>query len=163
MIAPRTSAMPVRGAIVVFTLLLALAAPSPASSQVAVFPVRDLTFGTLRAGVSERVSPLDPARRAEIELVGAGNVVLTFGLPTEMVGASGQRLPLQFGKADAEIEFLGSGKAQSFDPTKPKTVNIKKGDGGARVYLGGSALPTLGQPPGRYHATITLQVVTPGT
>lgn len=161
--APRTAATPIRGAVVFLLLALAALAPRPAASQVSVFPTQDLSFGILRAGVADQVDPLDPARRGEIELLGTGHVVITFGLPTEMVSPTGQRLPLQFDKGDAEIEIKGSGKTQSFDPTKSKSVNIKKNEGGARIYLGGLAMPTATQPPGRYRATITLQVVAPGT
>lgn len=148
-----------------YALVVSLAATAPGTllAQVAVFPVQDLSFGTLRAGSAEQVDPADPMRRAEIEMVGSGNVVITFGLPTEMVSIAGHRLPLQFVKGDAEIEMKGTGRDRDFDPNKPKSIKIKDKEGGARLYLGGLALPTLSQPPGRYRATITVQVVTPGT
>ena len=157
MIAHRAAATLARCAIMVFLMTADLGA------QVAVFPVQDLSFGTLRAGASEVVDPLDRVRRAEIELVGSGNVVITFGLPTEMVSTTGHRLPLQFARGDAELEIKNSGKDRSWDPNKSKNIKIKPKEGGARLYLGGLALPTATQPPGRYSATITVQVVTPGT
>jgi hypothetical protein len=143
--------------------VLAFLFGTPAAAQVAVFPVQDLSFGILRPGSPEQVATEDPMRRAEIELIGTGNVTITFGLPSEMVSVSGSRLPLQFTKGDAEIEMRGSGKDKDFDPTKSKTIKIKNKEGGARIYLGGLAFPTSKQPPGRYRATITVQVVTPGT
>ncbi len=159
--AHRITATLVRCALVVS--LAAAAAPGALRAQVAVFPLQGLSFGTLRAGSAEQVVTGDPVRRAELELIGSGDVVITFGLPTEMVNVAGHRLPLQFVKGDAEIEMKGTGRDRDFDPHKPKSIKIKDKEGGARLYLGGLALPTISQPPGRYRATITIQVVTPGT
>jgi hypothetical protein len=161
----RTRATQGRGAIVVFALsaLLPLLAPAPLQAQVAVFPVQNLSFGTIRAGMPEYVAPDDVARRAELELVGSGKVVITIALPAEMVSAGGHRVPLSFDRADALFVDRGGGKDRTFDPTRPSTFNIKASDGGGTVCLGGTALPDASQPPGRYTATITVQVVTPGT
>jgi hypothetical protein len=161
----RTTATQGRSAIVVFALsaLLPLLAPSALPAQVAVFPVQNLSFGTIRAGMPEYVAPDDVARRAELELVGSGRVVITIALPTEMVSAGGHHVPLLFDHGDATFADRGGGKERSFDPNKSANFNIKASDGGGTICLGGMALPDASQPPGRYTATITVQVVTPGT
>ena len=161
--AHRTAATPARCAIMVVSLVAALLAPGALHAQIAVFPVQNLSFGTLRPGAAELVDTDDPVRRAEFELVGSGNVVVSVALPTEMVSASGARLSLSFSKKDAALEERGSGKVKSFDPHKSRHFNIKDRDGGARIYLGGMALPDASQPPGRYTATVVIQIVAAGT
>ena len=61
------------------------------------------------------------------------------------------------------MELEGGKQDKTFDPTKPYSFKIHPKDGGGTIYLGGMALPDASQPPGRYTATITVQVVTPGT
>jgi hypothetical protein len=86
MIAPRTSATPARGAIVVFTLLLALAAPEAATAQVAsgapvataqILPppvtgngVQGLEFGTVALGETVDVPPGAAAPGATVASAG---------------------------------------------------------------------------------------------
>jgi hypothetical protein len=160
----------VRRAIVVFASALAsalawpgLLAPARLHAQVAVFPIQNLRFGTLRAGMPEYVDADDVARRAELQIVGSGRVVVTFALPAEMTSVGGHRVPLEFRKGDAMLVTRDGDRDQDFDPNKPKQFNIKPGDGGGTLCLGGTALPDASQPPGRYTAMITIQVVTPGT
>ncbi len=143
--------------------VLAGLAPGVLGGQVAVLPLQNLSFGTLRAGVGTVVDPSDPTRRAEIELVGAGEVVITFHLPRALLNSGGRELPLHFGRGDAVLELKGSGRRFPFDPTKPRNIRIRRPEGGARVYLGGTARPDPAQPPGEYRATIVLQIVAPGT
>lgn len=160
----RREATQARGALmVVFLLLAALAAPAALHGQVALFPVQNLSFGQMRPGAAELVDVGDAVRRGELELVGDGHVVITLGLPTEMVSIDGHRLPLSFSNGDATVEMRTSGKTQSFDPGRPKNLNIHRKEGGARLYLGGMALPDAAQPAGSYTATITVQVVAAGT
>jgi len=165
MTAHRTRATQGRSAIVVFALSSLLLAPAPLAAQVALFPVQNLSFGTIRAGMPEHVSPDDVARRAELELVGSGVVVITIALPADMVSAGGHRLPLLFERGDGLFLARGPGRGQdrTFDPNKPRNFHINASEGGGTVCLGGTALPDASQPPGRYTATITVQVVTPGT
>jgi hypothetical protein len=138
-------------------------ATAPAAAQIAVFPVQNLAFGDLRAGQAELVSPDDQARRGEFEIVGTGRVTITLVLPAEMVSPSGKRLPLRFDKDDISLEFAETGRDRSFDPKKPHNINIKKKEGAVSMYVGGLALPTATQPPGRYSAAMSIQVVAPGT
>jgi hypothetical protein len=111
----------------------------------------------------EYVDADDVARRAELQIVGSGRVVVTFALPAEMTSPSGHRVPLEFQKGDAMLLTRAGDREQDFDPNKPKHFNIKDSDGGGTLCLGGMALPDASQPPGRYTAMITIQVVTPGT
>ncbi len=163
MSAPRTAATLARVALMVVSFVLAPAANGALHAQVALFPVQNLSFGNLRPGAPELVGADDAVRRAELELVGDGTVVITVGLPTEMVNMDGARLPLSFSRGDAVIEMRDSGKDKSFDPNKPKQIKIKQKEGGARIYLGGMALPDASQPPGHYTATVTIQIVAAGT
>ena len=163
MSAHRTATTLARCALVIVAFVVSALAPAALDAQVFLFPVQDLRFGNLRPGMAELVDPDDAVRRGELELVGDGTVVISIGLPTEMVSVGGHRLPLSFDKKDAVLEMRDSGKDKDFDPTKPKKIKIKAKDGGARILLGGMALPDASQPPGRYTATITVQIVTAGT
>jgi hypothetical protein len=139
-------------------LLVGLLA-TPVEGQIAVLPVQNLSFGQLRAGQAELVSPDDRARRGEFEIVGSGRVTITLILPTQMVSAGGSSLPLSFGKDDVTLEFAETGRDRTFNPSKPHSVNIKKKEGGASLHIGGLALPAASQPPGHYGATLTIQIV----
>jgi hypothetical protein len=154
-----------RRAIVVFVLacLLPLAIPRTLLAQVAIFPIQNLTFGTLRPGMPEYVDADDVARRAELQIVGSGRVVLTFALPAEMTSVGGHRVPLEFQKGDAMLVTRDGAREQDFDPAKPKHFTITDRDGGGTLCIGGMALPDASSAPGRYTAMITIQVVTPGT
>lgn len=140
--------------------LLGLLAPPAAAQRLAltVLPVQELRFGTLTPGAGTVVSPLDAARRATVEVVGAGSVTVTFGLPAGMT-AGDRILPLRFGPGDGRITFPRSGRVIEFDPTAPVTFHIPPGVGGAYLHLGGTAQPGTRQPPGAYTATITVNVV----
>ncbi len=154
----------VRRAIVVFALALLLPfVPARLHAQVAIFPIQNLTFGTLRPGMPEYVAADDVARRAELQIVGSGRVVVTFALPAQMTSPSGHRVALEFRKGDAMLVTRAGDREKHFDPNKPKHFTIKDRDGGGTLCIGGMALPDASQPPGRYTAMITIQVVTPGT
>lgn len=143
-------------------LLALFAGPCPALAQgtVSVLPVQGLRFGTLSTGIPTVVSPLDGSRRASIELVGSGQVTITFELPPGLrAGEGGPLLPLRFGAADGRVTFPRSGTSLVFDPQSPVSFGIPPGSGGATVWLGGSAEPGPRQAPGTYEAAITVSVV----
>jgi len=144
-------------------LLALLTGPCPALAQgtVSVLPVQGLRFGTLSTGIPTVVSPLDGSHRASIELVGAGQVTVTFELPAGLraAGPGGPLLPLRFGAADGRVTFPRSGASLVFDPQAPVSFSIPPGSGGATVWLGGSAEPGPRQAPGTYEAAITVSVV----
>lgn len=142
------------------TFLLGAAA---LAGQVSVFPVQDLSFGPLRPGVDERVTTDDAQRRAELEVLGTGKLVLTLGLPAELVSVAGHRIPLDFANQDAQVVFRASGKSHSFNPRNPTNLNVKDSEGGLSIFLGGLASPALTTPPGSYTAKIVVQVAAPGT
>jgi len=146
-------------------LLAALASlivgPCPALAQgtVSVLPVQGLRFGVLSSGIPTVISPLDGSRRATIELVGAGQVSVSFELPPALRAGGDAALPLRFGPADGRVTFPGSGRVLVFDPSRPVSFTIPPGSGGATVYLGASAEPGTRQPPGAYTGGITVTVV----
>jgi hypothetical protein len=139
---------------------LALPGPCPAQSRgtVSALPVQGLGFGVLAAGIPSPVGPEDAARRAVVELVGSGQVTLTFALPAGLTEPGGAVLPLRFGATDGRIVFPRSSRIIEFDPAAPVTFSIPPGIGGARVFLGGTAEPDARQPPGSYAGTITVHV-----
>ena len=163
--AKRTGYRPLRtrpGAWLASALLAVAASPCVARAQaaVSVLPVQGLRFGTLATGIPTVVSPLDGAHRASIELLGAGQVSVTFELPPGLTaGGGGPLLPLRFGGTDGRVTFPRSGSMLIFDPAAPVSFTIPPDAGGATVWLGGSAEPGPRQAPGAYSASITVNVV----
>jgi hypothetical protein len=153
-----------RRIVLAFAAALGLAAgagPAPAAAQqsVAVVPVQGLQFGPLMPGIPTDVSPVDRERRASLELVGGGHVTVTLQLPDALVSTASARLPLLFPPGSARIVFAKSGRTIDFDPLAPVSFNLPPGQGGATLYLGGSARPAATQPPGTYTGSITARVV----
>jgi hypothetical protein len=145
--------------------LLLVASPGAAQSRggVQAIPVQGLRFGLLSAGAPSVVSSLDAERRAVLELAGGGHVTVTFELPAGLTSRGGAVLPLRFGPGDGRIVFARSSREIVFDPNQPVSFNLPQGLGSATVYLGGSAQPAPGQPPGEYTAAITVFLVVANT
>ena len=153
-------------------LLLALAgcfcgggayAQAPASAGVDAVPAQGLSFGPLIPGVPEAIAVTDAARRAEIVLNGNGSLDVTLVLPKAMVSPTGARLPLLFTARDGALMRNLSASLLPFDPLSTGRVRLDASQGPARLLLGGTALPTRGQPAGRYTATILVVITNPGT
>lgn len=138
--------------------------PWAASGQLTIFPVQDLGFGQLQAGVPEVVLPTDAARRAELQVfAGKGAYTLSIVLPSQMSSLGGAVLPLLFGSTDGILTLPRGNQERAFDPSQPYGFRLTPRDGSAIIYLGGTAAPALGQPPGLYTATITVMVSNTGT
>ncbi len=140
-----------------------LFAPVAASAQLSVFPVQDLAFGQLQAGISSTITVDDAARRAEFDIRGSGTYTLNVILPTQMVSSQGKLLPLSFNSTSGRYRWPRLGWNFNFDPATPTTVWIPFWETGVTVYLGGTASPGANQPPGLYTATITVQISNSGT
>ena len=144
-------------------LLCAMATlPSAAQAQV-VASSQPLNFGPLVAGVTEIVTSTDAARRADITIQGTSNATasLTVVLPTALTAPTGATVPLQFQPGDVIFEPpVGQG---------PTTVNLQGTTSirlhrtrEGRLYIGGRALPAVGQRAGAYSATIVVIVAPTG-
>jgi hypothetical protein len=135
-----------------------------ASGQLAVIPAQGLTFGSLTPGVALTVTVTDAARRAELTISQSGTFVLTFLLPANLVSVDGRTMPISFGATSARAVWgSGRGPVRDFDPRIPYPLTLPNPARGARVYLGGTASPSLTQAPGNYTATIQMIVVNAGT
>jgi len=149
-------------------LLMLLALPARAHGQAGQPPQvqgrRNLDFGVMVAGVPSVVART-AGGAAQFDLRGRDGqrALVTFTLPSEMLGPGGAAIPLAFGGADAGYaEEQGNQALQvAFDPRVPYTLTFRnRGTGNAparsSVYLGGRAAPPLSGVPGTYTATITL-------
>lgn len=141
--------------------LLAVALAIPTRAQVIVAPQQNLQFGLLTPGVPVSVAPTDATRRAALTITARGRFYLSFTLPAELVAAGGQTVALQFTSGDGLVEIRH--KQEWFDPNAGTTIHINPADLQADIYLGGTAVPTTGQPAGYYQATIVMIVVQTGT
>lgn len=139
--------------------LLSTLAATPAGAQVAAsLMVSGLEFGVLMPGVTTQVAPTDAARRAEVLVTGTGNVDFRFVLPTVLTSADGTPLPLRFVNGDAGVTEGNRLHTDPFDPNVTYRLKLNGNNATARVFLGGSAVPTSAQPAGSYSATVSLVI-----
>jgi hypothetical protein len=146
---------------------LALGAPPGAHAQGRPLnPIgrQTLDFGALLPGARVTVSRLDPANAGQFEVRGQRftEVELVLTLPSAMISARGAPLPLEFGPADGGVSNSPAiTTSTAFDPRVPLRW-ILPNNGRAYVFLGGSAVPGVNQPGGRYTGTIVLTVAYTG-
>lgn len=136
---------------------------SGAGAQPALFPQQDLTFGTLTPGTPRVVTTNDVANRAEVELVGSGNITIEVVVPASLVSAGGKTLPLSFGAADGLLQYKKSSQSLVFQPGTQVSFNMPPGIGGGFIRVGGTATPSSSQAPGVYIGTLTVRILSPGT
>jgi hypothetical protein len=145
------------GRLIAWVLPIVMAAAVQA--QVAVLPVQALRFGEVTSAVKAAVSPTDAASRLEVHLLGSGEITVVFDLPGSLSSADGRALHLRFGPGDGLVALGGSTALVPFDPSMPLSLYIPAASGGARIYLGGTAIAPRDQPPGNYSAPITVRVI----
>ena len=148
-------------------LVLGLAGSAEAWAQppvpvrpLAVRGLRTLQFGDVVAGVARSVAPLDAGRAGAWVIRGESRaeVVLTIDLPQELQGPGGAALPIDFNNTDAAYVLgRGTNRIFIFDPHGAYVSNLR-GNGRARVYLGGTVRPSFTQSAGLYQAPVTLTV-----
>jgi len=122
--------------------------------------IHNLTFGAVFPGVPRVISRTDPANAGQFDVGQAkfANILLTFTLPSVMVGPAGATMPLVFGANDAGYSSPETITSQvGFDPRLPFSTALDK-NGRAAVFIGGRAQPLASQRAGAYSATITLTV-----
>jgi hypothetical protein len=140
-----------------------LLVPAGLAGQLSLFPVQDLAFGQLQAGLSGVVLPTDATRRAELEIfAGRGEYSISLGLPGQLTSAGGAAVPLVFAATDGVLIIPRRNRLTTFNPAQPYSFRLNRNDGNALIYLGGTAAPALAQPPGVYTATITVMVTNTG-
>ena len=148
-------------------VLFALAAlvtslcPRAAAAQVLVTSDQNLTFGQVTPGVPMQVAPTDITRRAALSVSGRGRYRVTFVLPTQLNGPSGQQIPVTFGATDGRVEIRN--RVETFSPATGHEFRINPSDETAQIYLGGRATPVTGTRAGTYTATIVMTIVQTGT
>jgi hypothetical protein len=155
-----------RRAWILLAALFSLILPSVLGAQqpISVQPRRDLSFGDVIAGFPTTVSRLDNANSGWYEIRGErqAEVVLTFALPSDLVGILGATLPIEFGANDGGVASVPApGSQVGFDPRVPLTRELSA-SGRAFVWLGGTVRPATNQASGLYQAPVTLTVAYTG-
>ncbi len=141
-------------------IVLWTAAPEARGQNITV--TNNLVFGNVFPGIPKSVPKTDAGAAAEFFVSGvAGNEVsVEFALPTYM-NAAGLSMQLVFSQTDCAMDSSatpsqGSPGYNNLDPWHPMTYRL--GSTGLTIWLGGTAIPKLNQPPGSYSATIVLTV-----
>lgn len=135
--------------------------PVSARAQV-VASMQPLNFGPLIGGVVEVVPPTDAARRGDISIQGTSNASasLSLVLPTALEAPDGATVPLQFLAGDLTYQQPAGGLV-TVNVDGSTTIRLHRTRPG-RLYIGGRALPAVGQTAGVYSATIVVVVAPAG-
>jgi hypothetical protein len=120
-----------------------------------------VSFGRLAPGSPASVAPTDITGRGELRIQGEGTFAVVFTLPSALDGPDGARIPLVFAPGDGLWQIRN--RTVRFDPAQSFTIKLNPNAEEARIFLGGTALPALGQPAGRYTATVTVMTALTGT
>lgn len=121
---------------------------------------QDLDFGVVFLGMPNTVSRFDAGRSGQFVVDGAktAQVRVDFVLPTNLVSALGDQIPLVFGAGDGGYSTTPSIKrSQAFDPVAPLITTLHR-NGRLYLFLGGTANPAAQQRAGLYSATISVTV-----
>ncbi|MES3034990.1 MAG: hypothetical protein V4813_13410 [Gemmatimonadota bacterium] len=128
-----------------------------------VRPMQNLTFGLLLPGVPTTVDAAQVSQSAQIEVraIRGASLEVRFTLPTVMTGA-GTTLPLSFSSTSGGAAPTSSPASMSrFDPNYAARFTFLT-TARATFFLGGRALPRIGQPPGSYTATVVMTITNLG-
>jgi len=144
-------------------MCLLLLARRAEGQTLSVRPIQDLSFGFLLAGVPTSIAPNDFTRSGQVELTAplGTSFEIRYTLPTAMSGV-GTTLPLAFGSTSVGAAPSSSpASMQFFDPANALRFQLTTS---ARVtfFLGGQAIPSLGQPVGTYSAPIVITITNLG-
>ncbi len=143
---------------------------TPARAQVLAgtlifLTLRDLQFGALTPGTPKTVVPASPdAGYFQVEGERNQQVSLAFTLPTRLDRfGGGGTIPVAFGPASAVVNRLfqapSGGGSTTFNPAAGTTSRFGPTPRPhLHVYLGGTASPGAGVPPGLYTAPVVLTV-----
>ncbi len=149
--------------LVVISAFLLLAASCPAQT---ITLNNDLIFGNVFPGIPMTITKYSVGSAAEFHVAGTSGaeISIQFALPTYMHG-SGFNIEMIFFETDCSIDTLASPSQTSplFDNLNPWTTLVYRlGSAGLTLWLGGTAIPKVVQPPGSYTATIVLTVAYTG-
>lgn len=143
---------------------------TPARAQVLAgtlifLTLRDLQFGALTPGTPKTVVPTSPdAGYFQVEGERNQQVSLAFTLPTQLDRfGGGGTIPVGFGPGSAVVNRLfqapGGAGSTTFNPAAGTTSRFGPTPRPhIHVYLGGTASPGAGVPPGLYTAPVVLTV-----
>lgn len=145
------------------TLFFLIAAGSKAQN---ITINNDLVFGDMFPGVPKTISKYTAGAAAEFNVRGTNGaeVSIQFTLPTKMtkIGVSIQMI---FFNTDCSIDTRPNPNQASplHDNLNPWQTHLYRiGPQGITIYLGGTVVPRIVQPPGAYTADITLTVAYTG-
>lgn len=148
---------------IIVAAFLFMAASCPAQT---ITLNNDLVFGSVLPGIPKTITKYSVGSAAEFHIAGTSGseISIQFALPTYM-HASGFNIEMIFFDTDCSIDSLPSPDqtAPLFDNLNPWTTLLYRlGSGGLTIWLGGTAVPKVVQPPGSYTATIVLTVAYTG-
>lgn len=126
---------------------------------------RDLTFGTVLAGIPASVSTADVRYSGLFEIHGSKHetVRVEILLPSVLISATGAEMPMSFGPGDGNAATdRGRFRGIPFDPRQPLVATLGA-NGKLYIRLGGTASPMRAQPDGTYRAAVTLSIFNLGS
>jgi len=151
--------------LLVSTLLAWLLFPGSSTGQ-NPSKINDLLFDNVFPGIPKTVSKYTSGKAAEFLVTGnAGDEVLVdFTLPRYM-SKDGFNMQIVFTDTDCSMDSSSTPDQSNpgndnLDPWE--TITYMLGSGGLSIWLGGTLVPGLGQPPGAYSAIVELTITPTG-
>jgi hypothetical protein len=127
----------------------------------------DLVYGDILPGIPKTVDKKTAGSAAEFHVSGtAGSeITIDFTLPTYM-NMTGFNMQMIFTKTDCALDTRAipnqsSPERDNLDPWH--TITDRLGSAGMLIWLGGTVVPKVIQPPGDYSASIVLTVAYTGS
>lgn len=151
-----------RGVLTALLLVWSGTSAVAGAQTVSVSPVQGLSFGLLLPGTPETVTLDDAMRRGVVALAGAGQLDVTFVLPTALLSPEGGSLPVSFSAVSAGLLASAGSAATPVNPQQLLRVQLAS-DRVLHLVLGGTARPASTQRAGHYSARIVIIVSQPGT
>lgn len=146
-------------------VIVLLSGVTPATAQ-NITVTNNLVFGNIFPGIPKSIPKTDAGTAAEFFVSGvAGNEVsIEFTLPRYM-NDGGWNMQLVFSETDCAMDSSaapsqGSPGNNNLDPWH--SITYRLGSAGLTIWLGGTVIPKLNQPPGDYAGTIVLTVTYTG-
>lgn len=128
-----------------------------------IVKINDLAFGNVFPGIPKVVSKTTPGGAAEFHVTGTAGAevrIIFLVLPT-YINQGGFNMQIMIGDTDCAMDSSATPNQSApgynnINPWQPITYRL--GFTGLTIWLGGTAIPGLGQKPGSYSGAIQVRV-----
>ncbi len=128
-----------------------------------IVKINDLSFGAVYPGIPKVVSKTTPGGAAEFHVTGTAGaeVRITFLILPTYINQGGFSMQVMISDNDCAMDSSATPNQSNpgYDDLNPWQPNVYRlGFTGLTIWLGGTAIPNLGQKPGSYSGSIQVRV-----